>query len=76
MQAIREIKKVKDHQVIITLPPSFETEEVEVIVFPVPAKIKKPPEKKETLQEFLLHGPTWSKEEVKSFEKTIRERYK
>jgi hypothetical protein len=35
MEAIREIKKVKNHQVIVDLPARFKNVEVEVIILPV-----------------------------------------
>jgi len=34
MQAIREYKKVINHQVIINLPENFDYDEVEVVVMP------------------------------------------
>ncbi len=76
MQAIREIIEVKNHQVLIQLPDSFEAKEVEVIVLPAEPQASKKDRDKAELLEFLLNGPTWSEEDVKHFEKTIQEGWK
>jgi len=34
MKAIREIKNVKDNQIILTLPKSFNDKKVEIIILP------------------------------------------
>jgi hypothetical protein len=35
MEAIREVKKIIDHKVIVDLPESFRGKEVEVIILPI-----------------------------------------
>lgn len=35
MKAIRQIKKITDHKIIIDLPKSFKSKEVEIIVLPL-----------------------------------------
>lgn len=34
MQAIREIKKIKDKKIVVNLPEDFQAKEVEVIILP------------------------------------------
>lgn len=70
MEAIREIKKVKNHQVLIDLPNIYENEEVEIIIQPVLNK-----KRKETFFDLLLDGPVWTKEEVESFEENLQKGY-
>lgn len=71
MEAIREIQKVKNGQVLINLPDHFENSEVEIIILPL-----KMGESRLKLSELLLQGPTWTGEEIVEFEKNISEGYK
>ena len=69
MEAIREIQKVKNHQVLIKLPDSYENKDVEIIVFPI---IKK---EKSGLLDLLLQGPVWSDDDVQTFDDIIKKGY-
>ncbi|MBC8179928.1 hypothetical protein H8E88_02280 [candidate division KSB1 bacterium] len=70
MEAIREIKKVRNHQVLIDLPNNYENEDVEIIILPLMNK-----KRQKTLSDLLLDGPVWSKKEVKNFEENLQEGY-
>ncbi len=70
MEAIRQIKKVKNHQVSIDLPETYENEEVEVIILPVfNQKIN------ESFSDLLLKGPVWTEKEVKTFKENLLKGY-
>lgn len=51
MEAIRQIVKVKNHKISITLPENFNASEVEVIIFP------------KTQETFSI--PNWQMDEVR-----------
>ena len=70
MEVIREIKKVKNHQVLIDLPNIYENEEVEIIILPLKNK-----KRDESFSELLLKGPVWSEKEVESFEENLQKGY-
>jgi len=70
MEAIRTIKKVVNHQLLIDLPDSFEEKEVEVIIFPINGEPK--PTK---LSELLLKGPVWSEDDISNFETDMQRGY-
>ena len=59
MEAIRIIKKVMNHQVLVDVPELNEDQEVEVIIVPHASKGDS------SLPQLLLKGPIWSLEEVK-----------
>ena len=42
MEAIRQIVKVKNHKISITLPDDFNADEVEVIILPKPNNVEIP----------------------------------
>ncbi len=71
MDTIREIKKVKNHQVLIDLPEDYENEEIEIIILPLTRKYRD-----NTLSELLLKGPVWTEQEVKDFNDNIHKGYK
>lgn len=68
MQAFREIKKVKEKKISITLPPGFKAEVVEIIILPADDNKKK--NKKKSISELLLKGPTLSEEDINAIYKT------
>ena len=68
MQELREIKKIKEKKVSITLPPSFKTEVVEVIILPAENNQKK--SKQKSISELLLKVPTVSEKEINAICKT------
>ena len=70
MEAIREIRKVKNHQVLIDLPNIYENEKVEIIILPILNK-----KRKETLSDLLLDGPVWTEEEIENFEDNLQKGY-
>ena len=49
MEAIREIKKVRGHQITVDLPARFKNRDVEIIVLPIKVKHKKINGKSEVL---------------------------
>lgn len=63
MQALREIKNVKDRKVVIDLPDDFRSEKVEVIVLPY---VQKDTETKK-LSEILMEGPVLEEDDIKAF---------
>ncbi len=74
MPALRTIHRIENNMVNISIPQSFNTGYVEVIVLPYSGKehIDKNLTKKETttndFQKLLLHGPTMTEEDLKFFE--------
>ena len=71
MEAIREIKKVKNHKVLINLPHIYENKEVEIIILPILNRTKN-----NTLSDLLSQGPVWTEQEVKNFEDNLQKGYK
>lgn len=69
MEAIRIIKKVLNHQVLVDVPELNDDQEVEVIIVPHASNGDS------SLPQLLLKGPIWSLEEVKDFEENIQEGY-
>lgn len=61
MQAIREIKEIKDKKIVIYLPERFKAKKVEIIILPLFQKGKK---KMKRISELLLKGPVLSKKEI------------
>ncbi len=61
MQAIREIKEIKNRKIVIDLPERFKAKEVEIIILPLIQKGKK---KMKRISELLLKGPVLSKREI------------
>lgn len=70
MEALRTIKKVINHQVLLELPDSFEDQQVEIIIFPVINRAA------EELSALLLNGPVWSENQVDDFNETIKKGYR
>lgn len=70
MEAIRLIKKVMNHQVLVDVPELNEDQEVEVIIIPHLSY-----NGESSLPQLLLNGPVWSPEEVKDFEENVQEGY-
>jgi hypothetical protein len=67
MKAVREIKQIKDHKVIIELENDFDDgDEVEVIILPLSKK-----DKRERLKKLLLSGPTLTNDELSCVENEI-----
>lgn len=61
MQALREIKEIKDKKIVIDLPERFKAKKVEIIILPLIQKSKK---KMKKISELLLKGPALSKKEI------------
>lgn len=64
MQAIREIKKIKDKKIVVNLPEDFQAKEVEVIILPVVHKKRK--KRSQKVSALLLKGPLLSKREIEN----------
>jgi hypothetical protein len=61
MQAIREIKEIKDKKIVINLPERFKAKEAEIIILPI---IQKGEKKMKKISELLLKGPVLSNKEI------------
>lgn len=61
MQALREIKEIKDKKIVIDLPERFKAKEIEIIILPIVRKGKR---KMKKVNELLLKGPVLSKKEI------------
>ena len=70
MEAIRTIKKVMNHQILIDVPEFLEEQEVEIIIFPHSSY-----NGGSSLSQLLLNGPVWSKKDVQDFEQSIQRGY-
>ena len=68
MIAIRQIQRVKSGAVTVTLPPEFDTKQVEIIVLPVGEANGGA----QNLQDLLLAAPTLTDDELQEFDK-VRE---
>lgn len=64
MEAIRILTTVKNHELTLELPTSFENKEVEVIILPLDSDRNTQPIKKEEFLQFLKDGPTLRDEEL------------
>ncbi len=64
MEAIRILTTVKNTELVLELPISFENKEVEVIVLPLDSGVHVGWGKKEDFLRFLKDGPTLSDEEL------------
>ena len=64
MQAIREIKKIKDKKIVVNLPENFQAKEVEVIIPPVVHKKGKKQSPK--VSDLLLKVPLLSQREIEN----------
>ena len=73
MEAIRTLTTVKNHHILIDVPPSFENLEVEVIIFPVNGGIQNKLKNKQAFLQFLRNGPTLSPEEIAQIEAVKQE---
>jgi len=73
MKAIRQVKEVKNHQVLVRLPEDFGNKEVEVIIIPLNEIDKKKLSARKKFLKFLLSGPTLSPEEIQRIEAMQRE---
>ena len=73
MKAIRQVKEVKNHQVLIKLPEDFGNKEVEVIILPLNIIDKEKLKAREKFLKFLLNGPTLSAGEIEKIEAMQRE---
>lgn len=73
MEAIKTVKKVKNHQVLIELPDDYEHAEVEVIVLLMNPEDKGKFRKKEEFLAFLRNGPVPDEEEIKKIEAVKQE---
>ena len=73
MKAIRQVKEVKNHQVLIELPENFGNKNVEVIILPLNIMNKEKIKDREKFLKFLLNGPTLSPEEIQRIEAMQRE---
>ena len=68
MEAIRTRTTIKNHQLLIQVPQTFEDTEVEVIVLRLEPQPKNQRKNNEQFLEFLRTGPTWSEEEIQEVE--------
>ncbi|MCK4359842.1 MAG: hypothetical protein KAW92_14105 [Candidatus Cloacimonetes bacterium] len=73
MKAIRQVKEVKNNEVLVKLPEDFGNKEVEVIILPLNEIDKEKLEAREKFLKFLLNGPTLSPEEIQRIEAMQRE---
>ena len=73
MKAIRQVKEVKNNEVLVKLPKDFGNKEVEVIILPLDAIDKEKLKARENFLKFLLNGPTLSPEEIQRIEAMQRE---
>ncbi|MEA3475389.1 MAG: hypothetical protein U9R23_02940 [Candidatus Cloacimonadota bacterium] len=73
MKAIRQVKEVKNHQVLVRLPEDFGNKEVEVIIIPLNEIDKEKLSARDKFLKFLLSGPTLSPEEIQRIEAMQRE---
>ena len=73
MEVIRQVKEVKNHQVLIKLPGDFKDKKVEIIILPLNTIDKGKIRNKDIFLKFLLNGPTLSAEEIQKIEEMQRE---
>ena len=73
MEAIRTRAIVKNHQLRIEVPRTFENTEVEVIVLRLAPPQDSQTKNKEQFLEFLRNGPTWSEEDIQEIEAAQKE---
>ncbi len=71
MQALREIKEIKDKKIVIDLPERFKAKEIEIIILPIVRKGKR---KMKKISELLLKGPVLSKKEIEKI-KSVEDRF-
>ena len=73
MKAIRQVREVKNHQILVRLPEDFGNKKVEVIILPLNEIDKEKLKAREKFLKFLLNGPTLCPEEIQRIEAMQRE---
>jgi len=73
MEAIRTRTTIKNHQLLIQVPQTFEDTEVDVIILRLEPQPQSQTKNHEQFLEFLRNGPTWSEEDIQEVEAVHKE---
>lgn len=73
MEAIKTIKKIKNHQILIDVPDIYENTHAEIIVLLMEPGDENKTDEREEFLAFLQDGPTLSEEEIQRIENVGQE---